>query len=44
MVTTFSRFSRKQRLTWVTSDNVKEGIYAADFIAEVLGGEGEIDY
>ena len=43
MVTTFAADSpESKRLTWVTSDNVKEGIYAADFIAEVLGGEGEI--
>ena len=43
MVTTFVADSpESKRLTWVTSDNVKEGIYAADFIAEVLGGEGEI--
>lgn len=31
-----------KRSTLITSDNVKEGIAAADFIAKTLGGKGEI--
>lgn len=42
-VTTFAADAPdSNRLTLVTSDNEKEGIYAADFIAEVLEGKGEI--
>ena len=43
MVTTFAADSPdSNRLTWVTSDNVKEGIFGADYIAEILNGEGQI--
>ncbi|MGI6777119.1 MAG: substrate-binding domain-containing protein [Acetivibrionales bacterium] len=43
MVTCFAADSpESNRLTLVTSDNEKEGVIAADFIAEKLGGIGEI--
>ena len=43
MVTTFASDSPdSKRLTLVTSDNVTEGRYAADYIAEKLGGNGEV--
>lgn len=42
-VTCFAADSpESNRLTLVTSDNVKEGQYAADYIAAKLGGHGEI--
>ncbi len=30
-----------KRVSYITSDNTREGIYAADKIAEKLGGKGE---
>ena len=42
-VTCFAADSpESKRLTLVTSDNVKEGRYAADYIGNKLGGHGEI--
>ncbi len=42
-VVTFAADSPKsKRAAYITSDNVKEGYFAADAIAEELGGKGEV--
>jgi ribose transport system substrate-binding protein len=42
-VVTFAADSpNSKRVSYVTSDNVREGYFAADKLAELLGGEGEV--
>jgi len=42
-VVTFAADSpNSKRVSYITSDNVREGYFAADKVAELLGGEGEV--
>ncbi len=42
-VVTFAADSpNSKRISYITSDNVREGYFAADKIAELLGGKGEV--